>query len=230
MQRQGDDPAGLDKGRAGVLRPRAAEGTWQLLRAGFLAVFATVVLGSCAYMPVAVDGIAGRPDAGAQSADNPWIFVPVGAWITRESATPVSVGVCADGVCPNQIAVAVVDLRGAEARALARSLAAPSGLVARLDEGNRRRRALVAAALRRTPPAIAARRMLHRTTASARPIRHRNFSGFTMTMRRAGDRARDAHAVVFGRQRGAELRVVVVIGARAAQVEAAARSAAEANL
>ncbi len=230
MQGRNDDPAGLANGRAGRSGPSTAAETWQLLRAGFLAVFATVMLASCAYMPVAVDGIPSRAEPGTQSPDNPWIFVPVGAWITRESVTPVSVGACPDAACPTQIAVAVIDLRGAEARALARSLAAPSSLARGFEEGNRRRRALAAAALRRATPAVAARRMPHRVAASVRPIRHRSFSGFTMAMRRTGDRTRDAHAVVFGRQRAGGLRVVVVVGPRAAQVEAAARSAAEANL
>lgn len=225
-----DDPAGRDNGRAGRRGPSAPGDTWQLLRAGFLAVVATVMLASCAYMPVAVDGVASRAEPGAQSSDNPWIFVPVGAWITRENATPVSVGLCPDAACPSQIAVAVIDVRGAEARALARSLAAPASLATRFDEGNRRRRALAAAALRRAPAAVAAQRMPRRAAASVRSIRHRNFSGFAMAMRRAGDRTRDAHAVVFGRQRAGGLRVVVVVGPRAAQVEAAARSAAEANL
>lgn len=201
-----------------------------MLRAGFLAVVATVMLASCGYMPVAVDGVGGRPDAGTQSADNPWILVPVGAWITRETVVPVSVGACTDAGCSSRIAVAVVDLKGAEARALARSLAAPGGLVRQLDASNRRRRQLAAAAFRRLPPALAARRMPHRTASSARVIRHRGFSGFALAMRRAADGERDAHAVVFGRPRGAELRVVVVIGAHAAQVEAEARSVAEANL
>lgn len=230
MHERNDDPAGRDNGHAGRCEPSATADAWQLLRAGFLAVFATVMLASCAYMPVAVDGVASRTEPGAQSSDNPWIFVPVGAWITRESATPVSMGVCPDAPCPSRIAVAVVDLRGAEARALARSLAAPASLAARFEAGNRRRRALAAAALRRTPAAVAAQRMPRRATASVRSIRHRHFSGFAMAMRRAGDPTRDAHAVVFGRPRAGGLRVVVVVGARAAQVEAAARSAAEANL
>jgi hypothetical protein len=218
----GTDPAGCGNVCAGE--------AFRLLRAGFLAVFATVLLASCAYLPVQVDGVRGQAEFGPNGAENPWVFVPVGAWITRDAVTPVAVGMCPGGACSERIAVAVVDISGAEARALARSLAAPSGLVSRILEGNRRRRALVAAANRTVPAAVAARRMPRRVAASARTLRHRSFSGFAMTIRRQGDVSRTAHSVVFGRQRGGTLRVVVVVGARAPQVESAARSAADANL
>ncbi len=222
MQSLEADPATRDNGRAGE--------AFRLLRAGFLAVFATVVLASCAYLPVQVDGVRSQAEFGPNGSENPWVFVPVGAWITRDSVTPVAVGMCPGGACTSRIAVAVVDVRGAEARALARSLAAPSGLVSRVQEGNRRRRALVAAANRRVPAAIAAQRMPRRVAASARTLRHRSFSGFVMTIRRQGDASRTAHSAVFGRQQGGTLRIVVVVGAGAQQVESAARSAADANL
>jgi hypothetical protein len=222
VQDVGANAAGREIGRAGEV--------FRLLRAGFLAVFATVILASCAYLPVQVDGVRSQAEFGSNGAENPWVFVPVGAWITRNAVTPVAVGMCPGGACTSQIAVAVVDVRGTEARALARSLAAPSGLVSRVQNGNRHRRALVAAANRTVPAAIAARRMPHRTVASARTLRHRAFSGFAMTIRRQGDASRTAHSVVFGRQRGGTLRIVVVVGARWPQVESAARSAADANL
>ncbi|AVO45430.1 hypothetical protein [Phreatobacter cathodiphilus] len=208
----------------------AAGDTFQLLRAGFLAVFATVVLASCAYVPVAVEGVATRPDIAARDAENPWIFVPAGAWITRDTVTPVSVGACPTPACPERVAIAVVEARGPEARTLARTLRQPGPLVTRLAEGNRRRIALVTAAQRNVPAAVAARRIPHRVASRSRPFQHRAFTGFRLEMRRETGPARTAHAAVLGRRQGDTVKVVVVIGETAAQAEATARTVADANL
>jgi hypothetical protein len=213
-----------------VRRPDAASDDWRLFRAGFIAMVALLVLASCAYMPVAVEGLRPVQERGAEPSDNPWIFVPVGAWITRDTVTPVSVGMCEATACPQRFAVAVLDVRGAEARTVTRSLRNPASLARLLEAGNVRRRGLVATANRSVPAAIAARRMPRRIAADARPLRHRAFHGFSMTIRRMEDGARTAHAAVLGRSRAGGLRVVVVIGERAGQVEAAAKAAAEANL
>ena len=210
--------------------PEAASDEVRLFRAGFLAAVALLVLSSCAYLPVPVEGLRPVQEREAGAAENPWIFVPAQAWITRDTATPVSVGMCEGAACPARIAVAVVDISGAEARGLGRSLRDPSGLVRRLVEGNQRRRALVATANRAVSADIAARRMPRRIAARARPWRHRAFQGFTMTIQRTEDGSRTAHAAVLGRSRGNSLRVVVVIGPQAGQVESAAKAAAEANL
>jgi hypothetical protein len=211
--------------------PAASAGeTFALLRAGFLAIFATVVLASCAYVPVAVEGMTTRPDIAARDADNPWVFVPTGAWITRDTVTPVSVGACPAAACPERIAVAVIEARGAEARTLMRSLRQPSGLVTRLAEGNRRRIALVTAAQRQVPAAVAARRMPHRVASRTRPLRHRTFTGFQLEMRRENGPARSAHAAVLGRQNGPTVKVVIVIGDKAGPVADAVRMVADANL
>jgi hypothetical protein len=207
-----------------------AGGTLALLRAGFLSVVATVVLASCAYVPVAVDGVATRPDLAAREGENPWVFVPAGAWITRDTARPVSVGMCAAPACSDRIAVAVVEARGREARTLARSLREPAGLVTRLMEGNRRRIALVAQANRSVSAEVAARRTPLRVAARTRPLRHRAFSGFTLEMRRESGPARAAHAAVLGSQRAGVLKVVIVIGEKPEQVAAAIRTVADANL
>lgn len=209
--------------------PPAGE-TFALLRAGFLAVVATVMLASCAYVPVAVDGVTLRPDPAAREGESPWVFVPTGAWITRDTIHPVSVGMCAVPACPERIAVAVVEARGVEARRLARTLRQPAGLVTRLVEGNRRRIALVTQANRSVSAVVAARRTPLRIAARSRPLRHRAFSGFTLEMRRESGAARTAHAAVLARPRGATLKVVIVIGEKADQVEAAVRTVAEANL
>lgn len=209
--------------------PPAGE-TFALLRAGFLAIVATVMLASCAYVPVAVDGVAMRPDPAAREGENPWVFVPTGAWITRDTMHPISVGMCAGASCPERIAVAVVEAKGAEARTLARSLRQPASLVTRLVEGNRRRIALAAQANRTVSPAVAARRSPPRVAAHTRFFRHRALSGFTMEMRRDSGAARSAHAAVLGRQRGGVVKVVIVIGEKPEQVEAAARTVADANL
>ena len=222
--------------RSFVRRPNSeapaepAGDTFQLLRAGFLAVFATVVLASCAYVPVAVEGVATRPDIAARDSENPWIFVPAGAWITRDTVTPVSVGACPTPACPERVAIAVLEARGPEARAHARTLRQPGPLVTRLAEGNRRRIALVTAAQRNVPAAVAARRIPFPVTSRTRPFHHRAFSGFRLEMRRQSGPARIAHAAVLGRQQGGAVKVVVVVGETAAQAEATARTVADANL
>ncbi|QCK88013.1 hypothetical protein E8L99_20775 [Phreatobacter aquaticus] len=194
-----------------------------------VALVALVLLGSCAYVPVAVEGVQIRAP-GPDQGDSPWLFVPVGAWITRDAVTPIAVGMCEGAACPSKIAVAVVEVRGAEARALSRTLANPSILVRSIEAGNRRRRALVATSNRGVPAAIAARRMPLRVTASSRVLRHRQASGFVLTIRRAEGQARAAHAAVLARTVRGKLKIVMVIGERPASVEMAAKAAAEANL
>lgn len=202
----------------------------RLLRAGFLAVLGLGLLASCAYVPVAVDGLPVRPDAAAQSSDNPWIFVPVGAWITRETARPVSVGLCGGNGCPGQIAVAVVDLTGEDARRAERTLRQPAGLAREIEAGNRRRIALVRAAQRSVPAALAQRRLPPEVAASVQRLPQGRFQGFRLSLRRAADGSRLSHAAVLSRRRAGALRVVIVIGPNAQQVETAAKMAAEANL
>ncbi|MCZ8314479.1 hypothetical protein [Phreatobacter sp.] len=212
----------------------AAGEVFSLLRAGFLAVVGVVMLASCAYVPVAVDGVSVRPDVAAGAAsDNPWIFVPANGWITRDTVIPVSVGACAATSCPQKVAVAVIEARGAEARALARSLNDPRSLVTRISEGNRRRIALVTQAQRGVPRATAARRIPYRVVSRTAAFRHRTLSGFTLEMRRAAagrNEARPAHAAVLARSRGGTVKLVLVIGERAGQVQATARAVADANL
>jgi hypothetical protein len=208
----------------------ATSGGLALVVRGALAAAAMVGLASCAYVPVAVEGVALRPGAAAEGDDNPWLFVPVRAWITRQTVTPVAMGLCDRPHCPQRVAVAVVDVAGPEALTLARSLNDPQALARRLAEGNRRRIAQVAAANRSVPAAIAARRMPRRVAVEARRLRHGAFSGFTLSMRRVERGERPAHAAVLARHRGAVLRVVVVIGAAAGPVADTARAVAAANL
>lgn len=208
----------------------ATSGSLALFLRGAFMAMAMMLLASCAYVPVAVEGVALRHGPAAESDDNPWLFVPVRAWITRHTATPVSVGLCDRAHCPQRVAVAVVDVGGREARVLARSLNDPRALVRRIVEGNRRRIALVAAANRTVPAAIAARRMPRRVAVEARRLRQGAFSGFTLAMRRVERGERPAHAAVLARRRGTTLRVVVVIGPAAGPVADTVRAVAAANL
>ncbi|WP_439575973.1 hypothetical protein [Phreatobacter sp.] len=201
-----------------------------LVLRGALAAVAMLLLASCAWLPVTVDGVDVRPVAGSEPSDSPWLFVPVRAWITRDTVTPVSVGLCDRPGCPQRIAVAVVDVRGREARTLARSLRQPQDLARLMLDGNRRRIALVAAANRSVPGAIAARRMPRRVAAQARRLRHGTFAGFTLAMSRAERGERPAHAAVLARQRGTTIRVVIAVGAAAGPVADAVKVVAAANL
>lgn len=210
-------------------KQKPAEDIGRLLRAGFLAVAGLWLLASCAYVPVAVEGLPVRPDPAAQSSDNSWIFVPVGAWITRETVRPVSLGMCGGAGCPGQISVAVVDLTGEDARRAERSLSQPAGLARELEAGNRRRIALVRAAQRNVPARIAQGRIPPEVAASVQRFVHGRFQGFRLTMRRA-DGSRLSHAAALSRRRAGALRVVLVIGPNAEQVETAAKMAAQANL
>ncbi|WP_164311293.1 hypothetical protein, partial [Streptococcus pneumoniae] len=84
-------------------------------------VAALTMLASCAYAPVVVEGL--RPvDGSGEGGGNPWMFVPVGIWLTRDTVVPRAVGMCETETCPAKVAVAVFEARGAEARSLARSL------------------------------------------------------------------------------------------------------------
>lgn len=220
----------MQHGSLRCTKQKPAEDIGRLLRAGFLAVVGLCLLASCAYVPVAVEGLPVRPDPAASSSDNPWIFVPVGAWITRETARPVSVGMCGGVGCPGQISVAVVDLTGEDARRAERTLRQPQGLARDLEAGNRRRIALVRAAQRNVPSAIAQRRIPPEVAASVQRLVSGRFQGFRLTMRRAADGTRLSHAAVLSHRRAGALRVVVVVGPNAQQVETASKMAAEANL
>lgn len=201
----------------------------QAMRAAATGAAALLLLASCAYAPVAVEGLQ-PPETGADRGDSPWIFVPVGMWLTRDTVAPRAVGMCELPACPTKVAVAVFEARGAEARGLQRSLRNPSELARMLVAGNQTRRRLVAESNRSVPAAIAARRMPRRVAASAQRLRHRGFSGFTLTIRRAEGQARTAHAAVLARPQGNRIRVVVVVGERPGTVDTAVKAAADANL
>lgn len=201
----------------------------QAMRAAATGAAALLLLASCAYAPVVVEGLQ-PPEAGADRGESPWIFVPAGMWLTRDTVAPRAVGMCASPACPTKLAVAVFEARGAEARGLQRSLRNPSELARMLVAGNQTRRRLVAESNRSVPAAIAARRMPRRVAAHAQRLRHRGFSGFTLTIRRVEGEARTAHAAVLARPQGNRIRVVVVVGERPGTVDAAVKAAADANL
>ncbi|MCZ0736670.1 hypothetical protein [Phreatobacter sp. AB_2022a] len=201
----------------------------QAMRAAATGAAALLLLASCAYAPVAVEGLQ-PPEIGADRGDSPWIFVPVGMWLTRDTIVPRAVGMCELPSCPTKVAVAVFEARGAEARALQRTLRNPSELARMLVAGNQTRRRLVAESNRSVPAAIAARRMPRRVAASAVRLRHRGFSGFTLTIRRVEGQARTAHGAVLARPQGNRIRVVVVVGERPGTVDTAVKAAADANL
>jgi hypothetical protein len=187
------------------------------------------LLASCAYAPVAVEGLRPTELPGEASA-SPWLFVPVGLWLTRETVEPRAVGMCSDPACPAKVAVAVFEARGAEARSLARSLRDPAALARMLVAGNQTRRRQVAEANRSVPTLIAQRRMPRQISAEARRLSHRGLKGFTLTIRRTEGEGRTAHAAVLGRMRRDHLRVVVVVGERPGQVATTVKAAADANL
>ncbi|CEJ13707.1 hypothetical protein BN1110_04031 [bacterium YEK0313] len=201
----------------------------QAMRAAATGAAALLLLASCAYAPVAVEGLQ-PPEIGADRGDSPWIFVPVGMWLTRDTIVPRAVGMCELPSCPTKVAVAVFEARGAEARGLQRTLRNPSELARTLVAGNQTRRRLVAESNRSVPAAIAARRMPRRVAACAQRLRRRGFSGFTLTIRRAEGQARTAHAAVLARPQGNRIRVVVVVGERPGIVDTAVKAAADANL
>ncbi|QCI62889.1 hypothetical protein [Phreatobacter stygius] len=205
----------------GALRPA--------MRAAATGAAALLLLASCAYAPVAIEGLA-PVEIGSDRSDNPWMFVPVGIWLTRDTVEPRAVGMCETAACPSKVAVAVFEARGAEARSLTRSLRNPSEVARIVVSGNQTRRRLVAEANRSVPAEIAARRMPKRVDARAQRLRHRGFSGFTLTIRRTEGTERVAHAAVLARARRDRLRVVVVVGERPGAVEATVKAAAEANL
>ena len=201
----------------------------QAMRAAATAAAALLLLASCAYAPVAVEGLQ-TPEIGADRGESPWIFVPVGLWLTRDTIEPRAVGMCEQPACATKVAVAVFEARGAEARGLQRSLRNPQDLARMLVAGNQNRRRLMAESNRSVPAAIAARRMPRRVAASAQRLRHRGFSGFTLTIRRLEGQARMAHAAVLARPHGGSIRVVIVVGERPGTVDAAVKAVADANL
>lgn len=206
----------------------ANSSTLATLRAGALAGAALLGLGSCAYAPVAVEGVG--PPIDREASENPWVFVPVNAWITRETIAPRALGMCSVEACPGRVAVAVVEARGREARDLLASVRAPSSLARRLELGNADRRRRMAEANRGVGADIAARRMPKTIAAEANTLNYKAFRGFSLVIRRTEGEARVAHAAVLTRQDGQRLRAVVVVAETATAAADAARGAADARL
>lgn len=198
-------------------------------RLGFLASLVLMGLTSCAYVPERVAGV-GEAIETREAGGNPWLFVPVGAWITRETVEARALGICERDPCPERLAVGVFEARGAEARALSVVLRDPSTLTRQIEAGNVERRRRVAEANKGVAPELAASRLPKRVAASVSPLRHKALSGFSVEIKRAEGEARAAYGAVLARSVQGRVRFVMVVGERAGAVEAAAKAAADGNL
>lgn len=206
-----------------------ARGQGVIQRARTLLAACTVLVGvsSCAYVPVPVEGVDASPEIRRERGETPWIFVPTGAWLTRDTVSPRAFGLCAADECPWRVAVAVFEARGAEARALSATVADPARLVPLLQNGNTARRQRVAEANRTVPADVAARRMPRRIAAATERFGHRDMAGFVLTLHAVEGSARVAHAAVLTRRQPGRVLAVVVVGDSATGVREAARAVAD---
>jgi hypothetical protein len=166
------------------------------LVAGLLAI------GSCGYVPRAVEGVP--PGA-------PWEALPLRKWLAEDRAEPEALAFCAPPECRPGLVVGVVHLRGKDAAAAAAVLRNPG---------------LLAQALRARPP----RATSARTVVAVEPLGESPYSGFAISLAPAGGGKSPAYGAAFGRLDGDELHLVLAIGEERESVQATARRVAEGEL
>lgn len=84
-----------------------------------------------------VGDVAFAPRVPGLPADQPWVSMPVGAWLTGSGVEPRAISACFAEACQPRAVVALFRAEGAEARALARVLDDPAAL-SRAVAGRRR--------------------------------------------------------------------------------------------
>ncbi|NNM73500.1 hypothetical protein [Enterovirga aerilata] len=173
------------------------------------AAASSLALAACLEVGLA-SSVAFPPDVPGLDAGQPWLRLPVDAWVTEGGIEPVAIAACFASSCSPPAAVGLFRARGTAAERLAAAAAEPQRLVRALLEGRPRPRSLGSA----PRPKI---------TAAAEPLREAGWRGFTLHMARQ-DGSRPAYAAVLTRMAGGAATAVVVV---AAAPDAAQRLARE---
>ena len=171
-------------------RPRAAS----LLGAGLLVGLSA----GCLDLSFVADVVFPATVPGLPS-DQPWVSLPVGAWLVDGAVEPRAISACVEATCQPQAAVGLFRATGPDAARLASSLADPAGLLSSLAQrrsGERARSGVV-----RTIARVA-----------AEPYREGAFSGIRVRLTRP-DGSRPASGIALAASRAGALTVVVIVAA-----------------
>lgn len=174
----------------------AADG-WSLAgRAGMAALVTAglVGVGGCLELSL-VREVAFPEIVPGLAAEQPWIHLPVGAWVTEGGIAPRAIAACFDPACAPQAAVAVFVAEGPDAQRLDAVAARPERLVRSLSE----RRAPKGKA--KPPPD---------TEARATPFRTGGYAGFAIRIARR-DGGKSAAGVALTSRQGRRTRVILVV-------------------
>lgn len=166
------------------------------LGAAALLAAAAVGLGGCLDGGLA-SSVAFPPDIPGLVPDQPWVRMPVDAWVADGPVEAVALAACFSQSCAPQAAVGLFRARGREGERLARIADDPERLARAVLAGRPRPRG---AAARPRPP----------VAASAERIREAGWRGFSLHLGRR-DGSRGAHAAVLTRQAGGTVTVVMVV-------------------
>jgi len=159
-------------------------------------------LSSCGYIP--------RPVAGVPPGA-PWEALPLRKWLAEDRAEPIALSFCAPPQCSPGLAVAVIRMKGQDARVTESLLRDPQRLA----------RALRSPAGRDKPV---------RTAVSVERLKDVPYPGFTIALAPEDGTKAPAFGAALGRPSGEDLEVVLVIGDKADIVEETARRVAAREL
>lgn len=168
-----------------------------LLAAGAAAGILMSTLAGCLDVGL-ISEVAFPPTVPGLPPDQPWVALPVGAWVTEGGIRADGVAGCFAAGCAPQAAVGLFRAEGDDAQAVARVLADPERL-ARYVAGT-------------SGPVRGARRPAARTAVSVERLRSGEASGFVIRIVRP-DGGHMATGIVLARIRGRSTTFVLVIAA-----------------
>jgi hypothetical protein len=168
---------------------------------------ALLLLSGCIYAPRGVEGVSGGEG---------WIALPLRGWLAEGRGQPEAIVACLSADCPHRLTVALITLRGEDARTAEAVLRDPERLAVHLRE--------------RDEADKDPRRAGIRSDVRIRSIGSADAPGFAITLSRADGRRPPAHAAAQGRLRGESLEIILAVGDDEAATLAALRQASEARL
>ena len=161
-----------------------------------LVVAAALGLGGCLEGGLA-SSVAFPPDIPGLAPDQPWVRLPVDAWVAEGPVEAAAIAGCFAPGCAPPAAVGLFRARGREGERLVRLAEDPERLAKAVLEGKPRPKGATA---RPRPP----------VAASAERLRENGWRGFSLHLGRI-DGTRTAHAAVLTRQTGGTVTMVIVV-------------------
>ena len=160
------------------------------------AAFCGLGLAGCVDLDL-TSSVAFPPDVPGLDISQPWVRLPVDAWVSEGGIEPVAIAGCFAPSCSPPGAIGLFRARGSVAERLAREAGEPGRLARALMEGKPRQ------TVRATAPRP-------KIAADAEPLREGAWRGFALHLSRQ-DGSRAAHAAVLTRMAGGVLTALVVV-------------------